>query len=59
VQHTRKFCREEIWGGDGRRKRMDLKEILNMPSKAKKAARFMILTRLLGQYGAVSEDEIT
>lgn len=60
-----RFCdlRREIWeGNDGRRERMDssdLEEILNTPRLAKKAARFMILTRLLGQYGAVSENEIS
>ena len=35
----------------------DLKES-NAPAQATKAARFMILTRLLGQFGAVSKDEI-
>lgn len=56
-----KNLREAIWtDGDGRRReRWDLEEILNTPAQAKKAARFMILTRLLGQYGAVSKDEIT
>ena len=42
-----------------RGERMDLKKILNMPKLAKKAARFIILTRLLGQYGAISENEIS
>jgi hypothetical protein len=65
IQHILLACplfnelRRETWEGeDGRRERLDLKKILNTPSKAKKAARFMILTRLLGQYGAVSENEI-
>jgi len=50
----------EIWKRrDGRRERMDLREILNKPEQAKKAARFMILTRLFGQYGAILENEIT
>jgi len=35
---------------------MDLREILNTPKLAKKAARFMIRTRLR-QFGAVLEDE--
>ena len=39
--------------------RMDLKKILNMPKLAKKAARSMILMRLLGQYGSISENEIS
>jgi len=38
---------------------MDLKEILNTPPLAKKAACFMILTRLLGLYGAISENMIS
>ena len=38
---------------------MNLKKILNMPRLAKKAACFMILTRLLRQFGAVSENEIS
>lgn len=38
---------------------MDIKDILNTPSKAKETARFKILTRLPAQYGAVSEKEIT
>jgi hypothetical protein len=38
---------------------MDLKEILNTPKLARKAARFMILTRLLRQYGVISEDMIS
>jgi hypothetical protein len=42
---------------DGGMRSMDLREILNKPEQAKKAARFMILTRLLGQYGAISENE--
>ena len=47
--------RREIWGGnDGRREIMDLKGILNTSRLVKKAARFMILMRILGQYGAVS-----
>lgn len=51
--------RAEIWeNSDGRRERLDLKEILTTPKLARKAARFMILTRLLGQYGAIPEDEI-
>jgi ribonuclease HI len=66
VQHVLLSCtnfkdlRTEIWKQrDGRRERMDLREILNKPEQAKKAARFMILTRLLGQYGAILENEIT
>jgi hypothetical protein len=52
--------RKEIWeGGNGRRTRIDLREILNTPNKAKKAARFMILTRLLRQDGAITENTIT
>jgi hypothetical protein len=52
--------RRKIWEReDGRRERTDLKEILNTPKLAKKAARFMILTRLLGQYGAISENDTT
>jgi hypothetical protein len=44
-----KDLRTEIWKQrDGRRERMDLREILNKPEQAEKAARFMILTRLLG-----------
>lgn len=66
VQHVLFSCisykdlRMEIWKRrDGRRERMDLREILNKPEQAKKAARFMILTRLFGQYGAILENEIT
>jgi hypothetical protein len=45
-----KDLRREIWeGSNGRRTRMDLREILNTPNKAKKVARFTILTRLLRQ----------
>ena len=52
--------RRDIWEReDGRRGRMNLREILNTPGQAKKAARFIILTRLLGQYGAVPENAIT
>ena len=52
--------RRDIWEReDGRRGRIDLREILNTPGQAKKAACFMILTRLLGQYGAASENTIT
>ena len=65
VRHVLLACpkfadlRKEIWEGDGgRRPRMDLKEILNTPQLAKKAARFMILTRLFRQYGAISENMI-
>lgn len=60
--HVRKFkdLRREIWEGEnGRRTRMDLGKALNTPNKARKAARFMILTRLLRQYGAVTENLIT
>jgi hypothetical protein len=49
--------RGKIWETDGRG-RMDLREILNTPGLAKKAAKFMILTRLLGQYGAITENKI-
>jgi len=38
--------------------RTDLKEILNTPKLARKAASFMIRTKLLGQFGAVLEDDI-
>jgi hypothetical protein len=65
VRHVLLACprfndlRRKTWEReDGRRERMDLKEILNKPKLAKKAARFMILTRLLGQYGAISEKNI-
>jgi hypothetical protein len=51
--------RGETWeSNDGRRERLDLKEVQTTPKLAKKAAKFMILTRLLWQYGAISEDEI-
>jgi len=57
-RHT--VLRRRIWGEvPGRRiEGKDLKEILNTPAQATKAAKFMILTRLLGQFGAVSKDEI-
>ncbi|EDN04466.1 predicted protein [Histoplasma mississippiense (nom. inval.)] len=65
VRHVLLACprfnnlRAETWeNGEGRRDRFDLKEILTTPKLAKKAARFMILTRLLGQYGAITEDKI-
>lgn len=45
--------REEVW------ERTDLREILNTPRLAKKAARFMILMRLFGQYGVISQIEIS
>jgi len=52
--------RGRIWEDDTRRRQtMDIKDILNTPSKAKETARFKILTRLPAQYGAVSEKEIT
>ena len=35
---------------------MDLNEILNKPALATKAAKFMLGTKLLGQFGAVSSD---
>ncbi|EDN05278.1 predicted protein [Histoplasma mississippiense (nom. inval.)] len=61
VRHVLLACprfnslRAATWkDGDGRRERLDLREILTKPKLAKKAARFMILTRLLGQYGAIS-----
>jgi hypothetical protein len=38
--------------------RTDLKEILNTPRLARKAASFMIRTKLLGQFGAVPENDI-
>ncbi|OJD11709.1 hypothetical protein ACJ73_09489 [Blastomyces percursus] len=42
--------RREIWQGEGaRQERMDMKELLNVPAKARKAAHFMIQTRLLSQ----------
>ncbi|EDN09159.1 predicted protein [Histoplasma mississippiense (nom. inval.)] len=65
VRHVLLACprfnnlRTETWeNGEGRGERLDLKEILTTPKLAKKAARFMILTRLLGQYGAITEDKI-
>ncbi len=52
--------RQEIWEENYcRREGMDLKKILNMPRLAKKTALFITLTRLLRQYGAVSENEIS
>ncbi|EDN02399.1 predicted protein [Histoplasma mississippiense (nom. inval.)] len=65
VRHVLLACpkfnnlRAETWEDtEGRRERLDLKEILTTPKLAKKAARFMILTRLLGQYGEITEDKI-
>jgi hypothetical protein len=37
----------------------DPREILNKFEQAKKAARFVILTRFLGQYGVILESEVT
>jgi hypothetical protein len=66
VQHVLLACpvhatlrREHLTQQGGRRRNLDLREILNTPAQAKKAAQFMILTRLLGQYGAISEDALT
>ena len=66
MQHVLLACtkfndlRREIWERDnGRRERTDLRDILNTPGQAKKAARFMMLTRLLGQYGAILEEALT
>jgi len=58
VPHHHDLRRETWEREDGRRPRMNLKEILNRPDLAKKAAGFMIATRILGQYGAVKENEI-
>jgi hypothetical protein len=64
VRHVLVACpthhnlRKETWEKEDRRRPiMDLKEVLNTPNLSKKAARFMIATRL-GQYGAVKENEI-
>jgi hypothetical protein len=53
-----KDLRVEIWG-EGRTGKggMDLKEVLNTPKLARKAASFIIRTRLLGQFGAITEDD--
>jgi hypothetical protein len=64
VRHVLLACpmfndlRREVWNeGTTRPARMGLREILNTPKLARKAASFMIQTRLLGQFGAVLQNE--
>jgi len=45
--------RAEIWKRGDERRGGALREILNTPKPAKKAARFTILTRILGQQGLI------
>ena len=66
VRHVLLACpmfndlRREVWNkGTTRPARMDLREILNTPKLARKVASFMIQTRLLGQFGAVLQNEIS
>ncbi len=49
-----KYLRREIMG----KGMTDLREILDTPKWARKAASFMIRTELLGQYGAISENDM-
>jgi hypothetical protein len=52
--------RTRTWTKEDRiRARRDLREILSKPALARRAAKFMISTGLLGQFGAVLTDEIT
>jgi hypothetical protein len=55
-----KNLREEIFGrrNGGPEVEGSLKKILNTPKLAIRAAKFMILTGLLGQFGAVDGTEI-
>ena len=65
VEHVPLNCRrhsalrDEMWTEEnGRRRRItDLCSILNTPALAIKATRFIVQTRLLGQFGAVSLDK--
>lgn len=53
-----KDLREQFLGrpGGGLEGGGNLKMILNMPKLAIRAAKFMLRTRLLGQFGAVNEE---
>jgi hypothetical protein len=65
VQHVLLACpifkdlREQFLGKPGRGLEGggNLRTILNMPKLAIRAAKFMLRTRLLGQFGAVNEEE--
>lgn len=61
MQHTLLTCpqfndlRREVWEEEGGRQgQMDLREILNDPSKSKQAANFMLRTGILSQFKAMS-----
>ena len=66
VKHVLTACprhinlRREIWKDESkwRREVWDLKQILNTPTLAVKAATFIVLTRLHGQFEAVSKNDI-
>jgi hypothetical protein len=53
--------RKEIFGQESGRldREIDLKKILSMPKLSVKAAKFMLHTRLLGQFKAVEKGETT
>lgn len=67
VQHVLLACplfkdlREQFLGrlGGGLEGGGNLRVILNTPKLAIRAAKFMLRTRLLGQFGAVNEDQIS